>query len=840
MGLDSCSSTIMRFGPCVSFPVALMLSAISCRAADACSIRIDPPPPIPEETFHMGATTAPSGSTIGLNARSLLRDGKPWVPVMGEFHYSRYPEAEWREELLKMKAGGIDIVATYVFWIHHEEIEGRWDWSGDRNLRRFLELCRETGMLAAVRCGPWCHGEVRNGGLPDWLLSKGFKVRSDDSAYLERVKELYAQIGEQLKGLLWKDGGPVVAVQVENEYSGPAEHLLTLKKMARDAGLDVPLYTRTGWPALRTPMPFGELAPLFGAYAEGFWDRVLTSMPGRYWAAFQFLPVRTDAAIATEQLGEREARDEADAARYPYLTCELGGGMISSYHRRIRIDPADIDTVSLVKIGSGGNMPGYYMYHGGTNPTGRQTTLMEAQDTPITNWNDMPTKSYDFYAPIGGYGQLRPQYHSLRRLHLWARDFGGELATMTPTFPSVRPAGPQDTTTLRWAVRSNGDAGYVFVSNHQRGLALTEKENVRFSMDFPDHGAPLPSHPVIVPGDARFIWPFNLDLGYGIRLRHATAQLICKVEDGPVRWIFFSETPGTSAEFFVAGGELKENGGATVDSLKNGVVLGKMPPGHTEAFRLKGRGGEVRVVLLSDADSLALWKGDWLGRERVILSSDGVVFDGDKLRVTSANGSAVRFGVFPAVDGVIANGGVIATTAHDGIFQTIELAMPSEPQRKATVQSIKPAGPAREIPLGKSPSPVAAAPKDADFEAAGVWVVKLPEGAVNGRRTILRLSYRGDVARVKIGDTLITDDFYNGRPLEIGLWRHAETLAASRELRVEILPLRRDAPIFMPADAWPNNADGAPVAELAKAELVPYSTVEFTAEAPKAANPATR
>ena len=72
----------------------------------------------------------------------LTRDGQPWFPVMGEFHYSRYPENDWQEELYKMKAGGVGIVATYVIWIHHEEIEGEYDFSGSRDLRRFAKILR--------------------------------------------------------------------------------------------------------------------------------------------------------------------------------------------------------------------------------------------------------------------------------------------------------------------------------------------------------------------------------------------------------------------------------------------------------------------------------------------------------------------------------------------------------------------------------------------------------------------------------------------------------------------------------------------------------------------------
>jgi beta-galactosidase len=106
--------------------------------AETVSIAVKTPPPAQTGYFKLGTTRNPAGQEINLNSRSLLFDGQPVFPVMGEIHYSRVPQAEWREELLKMKAGGIDIVATYVFWIHHEEVRGEWDWSGQRDLRTFI------------------------------------------------------------------------------------------------------------------------------------------------------------------------------------------------------------------------------------------------------------------------------------------------------------------------------------------------------------------------------------------------------------------------------------------------------------------------------------------------------------------------------------------------------------------------------------------------------------------------------------------------------------------------------------------------------------------------------
>ena len=88
----------------------------------------------------------------------------------------------------------MDIIATYVFWIHHEEEEGVFDFTGQRNLHRFLELCEKWQMHVWLRIGPWAHGEARNGGFPDWLLKKGYKLRSDDPNYLALVERFWKKI----------------------------------------------------------------------------------------------------------------------------------------------------------------------------------------------------------------------------------------------------------------------------------------------------------------------------------------------------------------------------------------------------------------------------------------------------------------------------------------------------------------------------------------------------------------------------------------------------------------------------------------------------------------------
>src|SRR5579872_7473459 len=137
------------------------------------------PPTIVNEPIQLGGTN-PRGETIACTNYYLTYNGRPYIPIMGEFHASRFPCRYWEEELRKMQAGGVTIAATYIFWIHVEEDEGRFDWSGGRNIRAFVEACQAVGLQVMLRIGPFVHGECRNGGLPDWLYGRGIAVRSQN------------------------------------------------------------------------------------------------------------------------------------------------------------------------------------------------------------------------------------------------------------------------------------------------------------------------------------------------------------------------------------------------------------------------------------------------------------------------------------------------------------------------------------------------------------------------------------------------------------------------------------------------------------------------------------
>ena len=161
--------------------------------------------------------TAPDGGTIEVNNYYMSINGKPVIPVMGEFHFSRYPREQWAEEILKMKAGGITVLPTYVFWALHEEHEGTFRWDGNLDLRYFLTLCKQHDMPVIIRIGPFCHGEMRSGAIPEWIFAKPLEIRSDDPMYLRYVQRLYHEIAKQMVGLYYKDGGPIIGCQIEND-----------------------------------------------------------------------------------------------------------------------------------------------------------------------------------------------------------------------------------------------------------------------------------------------------------------------------------------------------------------------------------------------------------------------------------------------------------------------------------------------------------------------------------------------------------------------------------------------------------------------------------------------
>ena len=675
------------------------------------------------------------GGTIEVNSFFIERNGQPWIPVMGEFQFSRYPRADWRAELLKIKAGGVTTVASYLFWIHHEEERDVFDWSGQRNLREFLLFCGEVGLDVVIRIGPFVHGEARNGGLPDWIYGMPLEARSNDPKYLHFVRRYYAQIAAQCHGLLFQDGGPVLGIQLENEFQasaapwetthypdieltplgkGGAEHFRALKTIARETGMEVPLWTCTGW---GSSVP-GEFLPLHGGYAFYAWEDDPT----------------TQAPSPNYVFRDGHKNGDGTDSMTPFGQCEMGSGMQAFYKNRPVVPPESVEAMGCVKLGSAVNLIGYYVYHGGCNPVGRHGFLNEHR---------CPRISYDFFAPIGDFGQLKPSYHLLRRQNLLIQAFGSRIAPMPTVLPAeqelVEAGNPLP---VRAAIRTDGEGGFLFVNNYQDHLDMPEREGVSFRIETVRGMVSLPADGAFrLKRDICAIMPFNLDMD-GIRLISSTAQPITRIMTAAGPCYAFFAPDGIAPEYAFDATTLKDPRPAGGDS----VQVWKPEAGLDSFIELTALNGQtISIVTLTDAQSRQLWSGKAWGAERFIITAAGVCFDNDGISLSQLDSNDFRFSVFPPPAHDLSSRESVLRATNTKTWREYAAEVPAWNNGITT----EPLGPRR-------------------------MALRVPQETLNGIQDVfLSTEYVGDTGGAYIDGRLVHDNFNNGTQWWIALRRFA-------------------------------------------------------------------
>jgi beta-galactosidase len=702
-------------------------------------------------------------AAITIDSFSVLKDGRPWFPVMGEYHFSRDLPSRWRHELQKIKAGGIDVVATYLIWIIHEENEGNRRWDGARNVRRFVETAKDVGLTVMLRVGPWAHGEARNGGFPDWLQQLPVHHRTNDPRYLELVEDWYSDIARQLSGLFRDDqhpDAPIVAIQVDNELYDQPEHLGHLRDVAEKAGMAAPLWVATGWGGAQ--LPLDRLIPVYAGYSDGFWEESDVQWPPYAKMHFEFSEVRDDLSVGADLRG-RAATIGVDDHRYPFITCELGAGMATAYHRRPLVDPDDVAALALTKIGSGSSWQGYYLYHGTTQVTGELSGTQESHATGYPN--DMPQKDYDFYAPIGASGTLRLHYHLLRRQHLFLRAWGGELTLLPITFPKK---GDQN---LRWSLRADEQGGYLFVNNHQPAVhPLPACSEAKFDFVLGSRKFSLPSEPVTVPSQSYFLWPISRK--YGEAVLTGTVQPITQIESEEGLLAIFSATPGIDVELDIEAGAHIIMGAAEIETAAGKRWIPEVRPGPDCIITV----GTTRLVILDDVMANTVYVGTVNGQDIIVIWDGGLTFEAEGILLERWS-TATDLLSYPALSGGAKQVGPFT--------KSVLGARPSSAQ--PSVVSISAASEAPPTRTGGSVGRLSA-PTNEDFASAAVFEVNIP--ALDPEQaTVLSISWTGDVLRAYFGEELIADQFWNGRPVEIDIapWRGSaqDTPAAAGNFAVE-------------------------------------------------------
>ncbi|GID62929.1 hypothetical protein Acy02nite_08100 [Actinoplanes cyaneus] len=696
---------------------------------------------------------------LSLTNRYLTRNGTPVIPVSGEMHYSRVPRHRWAERLRQMKAGGVTVVASYVFWLHHSPEQGEYRFDGNLDVGAFVDLVVGTGLDIVLRIGPWVHAESRNGGFPDWVQHAPVRHRTDDPGYLAMVEEFFTAVGAAVGDRFDR----VLGIQIENELYTQPEHLRTLKRMAREAGMHAPIWTATAWDSAE--LPEQEVLPLYGGYGDGFWVDSDAPWAPNFRDHYFFSHVWDDPGIGADvrraqnieaaKGGPRTPSDE-----FPAATCELAGGMATAYHRRPRPSALDVATIAHCKIGNGSAWQGYYMYTGGTNPPG------DLQESHATGYpNDLPRLGYDFHAPIGEAGALAPSHAELRRQHAFLSAFGHQLAAMPSSLPDVRPNGVEDSETLRWALRSDGASGFVFVAWHQPHFPLDTYRGARFRLELDGRTLEFPARPVDIPAGTLARWPVNLTAG-GVRLAWATASALTLLPGAVPTLVLLAEA-GVSPSLMLADS----------DQTPREIVPGFQP------IRLETGDGKLDVLVLPAETAASVWVCEEAGR-RLLLSDDELQWDASgRILVKAASIAAVR---------------VYDPAARDFTDLPVE---PASFPPAADVPAVElRAATAVPAEYGKHDGRPSAPGRDAFDEHAAVWRLELPAWAADpGHDALLLIDWAGDAGELRVDGVPATDRFWDGSRWQVSLIDAGYRPGA--EVTLHLLPLATVSRVSVPEDA---------------------------------------
>ncbi|MBQ8685549.1 MAG: beta-galactosidase [Clostridia bacterium] len=571
---------------------------------------------------------------ITYNQYGFFQDGKPWFPVMGEYQYSRSEARYWKDGIAKMKALGVNTVASYVIWIHHEEIEGEINFTGNNNLRQFVQTIKDAGMKMCLRIGPWIHGEVRNGGFPDWLMQKDFPLRCNSTGYLEVVKKFFTELYEQVEGLFIKDDGPIYAIQIENEYRGfpedPAtgktlagygdEHIDTLIDVAKEVGFDVPLWLATGWGGGTT----GSALPVWGGYCEAPWEDTHEELPPANGYIIADNP--NDADIGSDS-GRVEMEYTMADKPFPFITVEIGSGVQVTKKRRPIVYASDASALALCKLAGGCSALGYYIFHGGMNPTGKLTTFQESKTDLACSLCELPEKDYDFQTAIGQYGTVTERGKDIKLWNYFASEFGDVLSQMPTYFFDDAGNSAADFEKLRYSVRAKDGSGFVFFNNFVRHHTMPNFRLGGKTLSFADHKLVLPETELL---NGQFVaFPFEMKIGDG-KAKFITATPYCRIGEKYVFWAYDTDKVIVDAD---------------ASARKNIVVISRQNAVNSYKFVVDGK----EYLFVSEAPLYARLDGIF-----------GVFEKG------------VRFGTFPRLETLPLGAKEVA---RDGAFTYYEMAM---------------------------------------------------------------------------------------------------------------------------------------------------------------------
>ena len=327
------------------------------------------------------ATAAPKKGTFTVGDKTFLLNGQPFVVKAAEIHYPRIPRPYWEHRIKMCKALGMNAVCIYIFWNIHEQQEGQFNFTGNNDVAEFCRLAQKNGMYVIVRPGPYVCAEWEMGGLPWWLLKKkDIRLRERDPYFMERVKIFEQKVGEQLAPLTIQRGGPIIMVQVENEYGSYGEDKPYVSEI-RDCLRGI----------------YGKELALFQCdWSSNFEKNGLDDLT---WT----MNFGTGANIDQQFRRLGELRPNA-----PKMCSEFWSGWFDKWGARHETRPAKDMVEGMDEMLSKGISFSLYMTHGGTS-FGHWAGANSPGFAPDVT-------SYDYDAPINEYGHATPKFWELRTM----------------------------------------------------------------------------------------------------------------------------------------------------------------------------------------------------------------------------------------------------------------------------------------------------------------------------------------------------------------------------------------------------------------------------------------
>ena len=326
-------------------------------------------------------TKAQKTGTFTVGDKTFLLNGKPFVVKAAEVHYPRIPRPYWEHRIKMCKALGMNAVCIYIFWNIHEQQEGQFNFTGNNDVAEFCRLAQKNGMYVIVRPGPYVCAEWEMGGLPWWLLKKkDIRLRERDPYFMERVKIFEQKVGEQLAPLTIQRGGPIIMVQVENEYGSYGEDKPYVSEI-RDCLRGI----------------YGKELALFQCdWSSNFEKNGLDDLT---WT----MNFGTGANIDQQFRRLGELRPNA-----PKMCSEFWSGWFDKWGARHETRPAKDMVEGMDEMLSKGISFSLYMTHGGTS-FGHWAGANSPGFAPDVT-------SYDYDAPINEYGHATPKFWELRTM----------------------------------------------------------------------------------------------------------------------------------------------------------------------------------------------------------------------------------------------------------------------------------------------------------------------------------------------------------------------------------------------------------------------------------------